>query len=71
MKQFDYKSVMQIPKIDKNLYQPGLVRQFLDKKLIDSAVPWDFNDTGQKQLQTYSKKDISKLKLRKGNASWS
>jgi len=43
MKQFDYKSVMQIPKIEQKIcINQSVGKAVSDKKLIDSAVKWDF-----------------------------
>ena len=64
--QFDYKSVMQIPKLTKICINQGVGKAVSDKKLIDSAVNEISMITGQKAIATYSKKDISNFKLRKG-----
>tara|TARA_R110002049_G_scaffold140720_6_gene301906 strand:- start:1203 stop:1766 length:564 start_codon:yes stop_codon:yes gene_type:complete len=66
MKQFDYKSVMQIPKLTKICLNQGVGKAVSDKKLIDSAVSEMTTITGQKAIATFSKKDISNFKLRKG-----
>ncbi|MFA8299444.1 MAG: 50S ribosomal protein L5 [Hyphomicrobiales bacterium] len=66
MKQFDYKSTMQIPKLVKISINQGLGSAVADKKLIDSGVQELTQITGQKAVPTYSKKDISNFKLRKG-----
>jgi large subunit ribosomal protein L5 len=67
-KQFSYKSSMKVPKITKIVLNQGLGDAVADKKLIDSAIKELSIITGQKAIPTYSKKDISNFKLRKGIA---
>ncbi len=63
---FSYKSVMQVPKLEKIVINQGLGRHSTaDKKIIDVAVEELTAITGQKAVVTYSKKDISNFKLRK------
>ncbi|WP_298392011.1 50S ribosomal protein L5 [Hydrotalea sp.] len=66
MKKFAYKSVMQAPKIEKICINRGVNGAVTDKKLVDVAVNELEQITGQKAVATYSKKDISNFKLRKG-----
>ena len=66
VKQFDYKSVMQVPKLIKIAVNQGLGAAITDKKLIDSGINEMTLITGQKAVQTKSKRDISNFKLRKG-----
>ena len=66
MKDFDYKSNMQIPRILKICINQGLGKAVADKKLIEAGVDEISNITGQKAVECYSKKDISNFKLRKG-----
>jgi large subunit ribosomal protein L5 len=66
MKKFTYKSVMQTPKIEKICINRGVNGAVTDKKLVDVAVAELEQITGQKAVPTYSKKDISNFKLRKG-----
>ncbi len=68
MKQFDYKSVMQVPKIEKISINQGISAALTDKKLIDLGVAEMSAITGQKAVPTISTKDVSNFKLRKGNA---
>lgn len=63
---FGYKNVMEIPKIEKICINQGIGAATADKKLIDHAVTELTTITGQKAVPTYSKKDISNFKLRKG-----
>ncbi len=65
MKQFEYKSVMQVPKIEKICLNQGVGAAVADKKLIEYAVNEMTKIAGQKAVPTYSKKDISNFKLRK------
>ncbi|MFA8449487.1 MAG: 50S ribosomal protein L5 [Bacteroidales bacterium] len=65
-KQFDYKSPMQIPALKKISINQGLGAAVADKKLIDYGVEELTLIAGQKAVPTYSKKDISNFKLRKG-----
>jgi large subunit ribosomal protein L5 len=66
MKKFDYKTVMQAPKLQKICVNRGVNGAVTDKKLVDIAVEELNTITGQKSVPTYSKKDISNFKLRKG-----
>ena len=66
MKSFNYKSAMQIPRLEKISLNQGVGEAVADKKLIESAVNEMSNIAGQKAVPTYSKKDISNFKLRKG-----
>ncbi|MBI9054248.1 MAG: 50S ribosomal protein L5 [Bacteroidales bacterium] len=64
--EFSYKSVMQVPRLEKIILNQGVGQAVSDKKLIDSAQEELTLITGQKAVKTYSKKDISNFKLRKG-----
>lgn len=66
MSSFNYKSSMQIPKLQKICINQGVGAAVADKKLIDSAITEMTAIAGQKAVATYSKKDISNFKLRKG-----
>lgn len=66
MSSFNYKSSMQIPKLQKICINQGVGAAVADKKLIDNAVNEMTAIAGQKAIATYSKKDISNFKLRKG-----
>ena len=65
MKKFGYKSVMEIPRLEKICLNRGVNGAVNDKKLIDIAVEELSTITGQKAVATISKKDISNFKLRK------
>jgi large subunit ribosomal protein L5 len=66
VKKFDYKTVMQTPKLEKICINRGVNGAVNDKKLVDVAIGELEQITGQKAVPTYSKKDISNFKLRKG-----
>ncbi|HRJ28945.1 MAG TPA: 50S ribosomal protein L5 [Cyclobacteriaceae bacterium] len=61
---FQYKSVMQVPKIEKISINKGMGIAVTDKKLIDVALEEITAITGQKAVSTKSKKAISNFKLR-------
>jgi large subunit ribosomal protein L5 len=63
--EFGYKSVMQVPKLEKIVINMGMGSAIADKKLIDVAIAELSAITGQKAVPTYSTKDISNFKLRK------
>jgi large subunit ribosomal protein L5 len=65
MKDFGYKSVMQVPKLEKIVLNQGLGIAVADKKIIEVAINEMTTITGQKAVATISKKDISNFKLRK------
>ena len=65
MKKFNYKSVMQAPKLQKICLNRGVNGAVTDKKLVDVAVEELTTISGQKAVATMSKKDISNFKLRK------
>ena len=63
---FSYSTVMQVPKIQKICLNHGVGGAVSDKRLVDAAVEEMTLISGQKANATYSKKDISNFKLRKG-----
>ncbi len=63
---FGYKSVMSVPKLKKIVLSQGIGDAVSDKKIIDSAVADLSLIAGQKAMATFSKKDVSNFKLRKG-----
>ena len=64
--EFSYKSIMQVPKLQKIVLIKGVGAAVADKKLIDHAIDELTLITGQKAVATLSKKDIATFKLRKG-----
>lgn len=65
MKQFNYSSPMQIPKLVKIVLNEGLGDATQDKKVIETAITELTTISGQKAVQTLSKKDISNFRVRK------
>ena len=65
MKQFNYSTPMQIPRLVKIVLNEGLGDATQDKKIIETAINELTAITGQKAVQTVSKKDLSNFKLRK------
>jgi large subunit ribosomal protein L5 len=65
MKRFGYKSIMQVPKLEKISLNRGVNGAVNDKKLVDVSLDELTTISGQKAVATMSKKDISNFKLRK------
>jgi large subunit ribosomal protein L5 len=65
MKEFSYTTVMQVPRLEKIILNQGVGAAIADKKLIDVATEEMTMISGQKAVQTMSKKDISNFKLRR------
>ncbi|MCB9187438.1 MAG: 50S ribosomal protein L5 [Flavobacteriales bacterium] len=63
---FQYKSVMQVPKLEKICLNQGLGQAVADKKILEAALNDMSMIAGQKAVAAKSKKDISNFKLRKG-----
>ena len=68
VKEFGYKTIMQVPKLTKITINMGVGEATADKKLVDDAQVQLSTITGQQAIVTSSKKDISNFKLRKGQA---
>ncbi len=64
-KEFGYTTVMQVPRLEKIVLNQGLGIAVADKKIIETAITEMTAITGQKAVQTLSRKDISNFKLRK------
>ena len=64
MKQFHYKTVMQVPRVTKISLNMGLGEAVADKKIIDSAIDDMTKISGQKSVKTLSKKAIAGFKIR-------
>lgn len=65
MKEFNYKNVMQVPRLEKIVINSGVGKATSDRKLVDKAQEEITLIAGQKAIQTLAKKDISNFKLRK------
>ncbi|MEQ1532486.1 MAG: 50S ribosomal protein L5 [Sideroxydans sp.] len=64
MKQFGYKSIMEVPRIDKITLNMGVGEAVADKKVMDHAVSDMQKIAGQKPVVTKSKKSIAGFKIR-------
>ena len=66
MEKFQFKSIMQVPKVLKISINKGIGAAVADKKLVDLGVEELTAITGQKAVQTKAKNSISNFKLREG-----
>lgn len=66
LKKFEYKSVMQIPKLDKIVVNIGAGEAKENSKVIDAIIGDLTLITGQKAVPTYAKKSVANFKLRQG-----
>ncbi len=66
MDKFQYKSVMQIPRIEKICLNQGVGQATQDKKLAENALNEMTMISGQKAVPTKAKKSVSNFKLRDG-----
>jgi len=66
MKQFGYKSVMEVPRIEKITLNMGVGEAVADKKVMEFAVGDMQKIAGQKPVVTMSKKSIAGFKIREG-----
>ncbi|WP_038030113.1 50S ribosomal protein L5 [Thermonema rossianum] len=66
MKKFNYKSVMQAPRLVKIVINKGIGAAVADKKLIDQGIEELTAITGQRAVPTIAKKSVSNFKLREG-----
>jgi large subunit ribosomal protein L5 len=66
VKEFGYKNVMAVPKVDKVAVNIGLGEATQNAKLLDGAVNELAQITGQKPVITKAKKSIAAFKLREG-----
>ena len=68
MQRFGYKSIMEVPRIEKVVINMGVGDAIQNPKLLDSAVKELALITGQRPMVTRAKKSISAFKVRKGMA---
>ncbi len=66
MKKFNYKSVMEIPKLDKVIVNVGAGEAISNSKVIDAIVNDLTQITGQKPVVCRAKKSVANFKLREG-----
>lgn len=63
--EFNYRSVMQVPRLQKIVINQGIGQAVADKKLVDVGAEEISAVAGQRAVQTLATKDISNFKLRK------
>jgi len=68
MQEFNYGSVMQVPRMNKVVVNIGLGEALNNSKAIDAAIEQLTMITGQKPVTTKAKKSIANFKLREGQA---
>jgi len=66
MEQYQYSSIMQVPKIQKVCINQGIGAATQDKKLIETSLNEMTTIAGQKAVPTKAKKSVSNFKLREG-----
>ena len=66
MKKYEYKSVMQIPKLDKIVVNVGAGDAKDNSKVIDTIIGELTMITGQKAVPTFARKSVANFKLREG-----
>ena len=66
MKKFEYKSVMQIPKVDKVVVNVGCGEARDNAKVLEAVVRDLTTITGQKAITTIAKKSVANFKVREG-----
>ena len=66
LKKFGYKSVMQIPKLDKVIVNVGCGEAKDNAKIIDNVIRDVATITGQKPIATKARKSVANFKLREG-----
>jgi large subunit ribosomal protein L5 len=67
MEDFGYRSVMEVPRLQKIVVNVGLGEALQDVKALDAAARDIATITGQKPIITRAKKSIAAFKLREGN----
>jgi len=67
-KEFEYKNVMQVPRVEKIVVNVGLGEALQNPKLLDKAVNEVTAMTGQRPVVNKAKKSIASFKLRAGQA---
>ena len=65
-KEFNYRNIMEVPRIEKVVVNVGLGEAMDDSKALEAALTDLTTITGQKPIQTKSRKDIANFKLRAG-----
>jgi large subunit ribosomal protein L5 len=65
-KQFNYKNIMQVPRLDKIVINMGLGEAIQNIKILDSALEEIAAITGQRPVITKARRSIAQFKLRAG-----
>ena len=68
MKEFSYKNVMQLPKVEKIVVNMGVGEAAADKKILEFALDDMRRITGQQPVITRARKSIAGFKIREGMA---
>ena len=66
MKEFQYRNVMEVPKVEKVVLNMGLGEAIANKKVIETAVEDMTKIAGQKPVVTYARKSVAGFKVREG-----
>jgi large subunit ribosomal protein L5 len=66
MEEFGYKSIMQVPRVEKVVVSMGVGEAIQNKKLLDAAITELGQITGQKAVKTKARKSIAGFKIRDG-----
>jgi large subunit ribosomal protein L5 len=64
--EFGYKSIMEVPRLEKIVVSMGIGEATQNKKLLDSALQELAQITGRKAVKTVARKSIAGFKVRKG-----
>ena len=65
-KEFNYESIMQVPKIEKITLNMGVGEALADKKLLENAIADLEKLSGQKPVTTKARKSVAGFKVREG-----
>ena len=68
IKKFEYKNIMEVPKLDKIVVNMGVGEAKENAKLLDAAVSDLETITGQKVVKTRAKNSVANFKIREGMA---
>lgn len=66
VKEFEYKNIMQVPRLEKIVLNMGLGEAIENKKLLEASVKELALISGQKPVKTKAKKSIAAFKVRQG-----
>ena len=66
IKKFEYKNIMEVPKLDKIVVNMGVGEAKENAKLLDAAIKDMETITGQKAIKTRAKNSVANFKIREG-----